>query len=85
MKILSPSNSPHDLRVKRELYAHYTLPEYWRIDPYRETVLAVTDPIVNDGVGEYTTETLRPSGDTLATTRSAGLAIAEADTCTTPR
>ncbi len=79
VEILSPSNSRHDLAVKRELYARYGIPEYWIIDPTRETLLALTEPIVNNGVGEYTAETRYQSGDTLTTDRIPGLAIAVAD------
>ena len=79
VEILSPSNSAHDLAVKRELYARYGVPEYWIENPIQETVLALTDPVVADGVGEYATETLYQSGDTLTTDRIPGLAIAVAD------
>lgn len=79
VEILSPSNSSHDLAVKRELYARYGVPEYWIMDPVRETVLALKDPVVDDGVGEYATENLYQSSDTLTTDRIPGLAIAVAD------
>ena len=79
VEILSPSNSAHDVTVKRELYARHGIPEYWIENPIQETVLALTDPVVNDGVGEYTTERLYQSGDTLTTSRIPGLAIAVAD------
>lgn len=79
VEILSPSNSAHDLAVKRELYARYGIPEYWILDPIRETVLALTTPMVNSGVGQYTTEAMYQVGDTLATDRIPGLNIAVAD------
>ena len=79
VEILSPSNSRHDLAVKRELYARHDIPEYWIIDPIREILRALTEPIVNNGVGEYTAETRYQAGDTLTTDRIAGLAIAVAD------
>ena len=79
VEILSPSNSAHDLAVKRELYARYGVPEYWILDPVRETVLALTNPVVNDSVGEYATEALHQAGDTVTTDRIPGLAIAVAD------
>ncbi len=79
VEILSPSNFAHDRAVKRELYARHGIPEYWILDPIPETVLALTDPAVNGGVGEYATETLYQSGDTLTTDRIPGLAIAVAD------
>ena len=84
VEILSPSNSAHDLAVKRELYARHRIPEYWILDPYAETVLALTEPVVNNGVGEYTVEALYQSGDTLTTDRIPGLAIAVADIFAAP-
>lgn len=79
VEILSPSNSSHDLAVKRELYARYEIPEYWILDPIRETVLALTTPMVNGGVGKYTIEAIYQVGDTLTTERIPGLAIDVAD------
>ena len=79
VEILSPSNSAHDLTVKRELYARHGIPEYWILNPIRETVQALTEPAVNDGTGEYTAEALYQIGDTLTTDRIPGLAIAVAD------
>ena len=79
VEVLSPSNSAHDLAVKRELYARHGIPEYWILNPIRETVQALTEPAVNDGTGEYTVEALYQVGDTLSTDRIPGLAIAVAD------
>ena len=79
VEVLSPSNSARDVAVKRELYARHSIPEYWIENPIQETVLALTEPVVIDGVGEYTTETLYSVGDTLTTDRIPGLAIAVAD------
>ena len=79
VEILSPSNSAHDLTVKRELYARHGIPEYWILNPIRETVQALTEPAVNDGTGEYTVEALYQVGDTLTTDRIPGLTIAVAD------
>ena len=79
VEILSPSNSANDLAVKRELYARYGIPEYWILDPVGETVLALTEPVINDGIGEYTAEARHQIGDTLTTDRIPGLAIAVAD------
>ena len=78
-EILSPSNSAHDLTVKRELYARYGIPEYWILNPVQENLLALTGPAVNSGTGEYTAEALYQVGDTLTTDRIPGLAIAVAD------
>ncbi|MCE2501283.1 MAG: Uma2 family endonuclease [Dehalococcoidia bacterium] len=79
VEILSPSNSANDLAVKRELYARYGIPEYWILDPVGETVLALTEPVINDGIGEYTAEARHQIGDTLTTDRIPGLSIAVAD------
>jgi Uma2 family endonuclease len=69
----------HDLAVKRELYARHGIPEYWILNPIQETLLALTDPVTHDGVGEHTVEALYQSGDTLTTSRIPDLAIAVAD------
>ena len=80
VEVLSPSNPRHDLVRKRELYARHSVPEYWMLEPYAETVMALTEPIAGgDGVGEYTGETLYRPGDTLTTAAIPGLAIAVAD------
>ena len=44
VEVLSPSNSPRDLEVKRELYARFGIPEYLIVDPYQETVVSLTNP-----------------------------------------
>ena len=79
VEILSPSNRGHDLAVKRELYARHGVPEYWIIDPDRETLLVLTDPVTSNGVGEYTIEAIYQAGDTLTTDRIPDLAIAVTD------
>ena len=70
--------------MKRELYARHGIPEYWIIDPERETLLALTDPATTDGVGEYITEALYQAADTLTTDRIPGLAINVADVFAEP-
>lgn len=79
VEILSPSNRGHDLAVKRELYARHSILEYWIVDPDRETLLALTDPVTSDGEGEYTTEKLYQAGGNLTTERIPGLTINVAD------
>ena len=79
VEILSPSNSANDLAVKRELYARHGIPEYWILDPVQETVQALTEPAINDGIGEYTVEARYQIGDALTTDRIPGLAVAVAD------
>ena len=79
IEILSPSNPAHDLAVKRELYARHGIPEYWILNPARETVLALTNPVISNGVGEYTAEALYQVGDTFTTARIPGLVIAVAN------
>ena len=79
VEILSPSNSANDLAVKRELYARHGIPEYWILDPVRETVRVLTEPAINGGIGEYTVEVLYQICDALTTYRIPGLAITVAD------
>ncbi len=79
VEILSPSNRGNDLAVKRELYARHGVPEYWIIDPDGETLLALTDPVIRDGDGQYASETPYRAGDALTTDRIPGLAIPVAD------
>ena len=84
VEILSPSNPAHDVAIKREIYARHGIPEYWIEDPIQETVLALTDPVVTDGVGDYNTEILYRVGDIMTTKRIRGLAIAVADIFSDP-
>ena len=79
VEILSPSNPRHDLVRKRELYARHSVPEYWILEPYAETLLALTEPIAVAGVGEYMAETLYRPGATLTTAAIPGLAIVVSD------
>ena len=79
VEVLSPSNPRHDLETKRELYARHVIPEYWILEPYRETVQALTEPVIRNGAGEYTVAAIYHPGDTLVTDRIPGLAIAVAD------
>ena len=80
VEILSPSNRRHDLERKRELYARHAIPEYWILEPDRETVLALTEPVITPaGTGEYTREQLYRVGDTLTTAVIPGLSIPVAD------
>ena len=84
VEILSPSNRARDLAVKRELYARHGVPEYWILNPDRETVLALTEPATSAGVGDYTAEVLYQSGETLTTNRIPGLSIVVADIFAAP-
>ncbi len=79
VEILSPSNPRHDLETKRELYARHGIPEYWVLDPYQETVRALTEPVIRNGAGEYTAEALHRPGDMIVTAYIPGLTIAVAD------
>ena len=79
VEILSPSNSDHDLAIKRELYARHAVPEYWILDPVQETVLKLTEPTVRQGAGEYAVESRYGSGDALSCDSIPGLDIAAAD------
>ena len=78
-EILSPSNPAHDLDLKRELYARHAVPEYWILDPIRETVRKLTGPAVHQGLGEYATEDLYASGDTLDADVTPGRPVAVSD------
>jgi Uma2 family endonuclease len=79
VEILSPSNTAHDLDVKRELYARFIIPEYLILDTDTETVWALTEPITDVNGGVYTVETLYHPSDVLTTAAVPGLTIAVAD------
>ena len=85
VEVLSPSNPRHDLDRKRELYARHGIPEYFILDTETETVMALSDPITEGGVGRYTVEALYRPGDTLPIAGVPGLAIAVADIFVAPR
>lgn len=38
VEILSPSTALNDKRVKRETYAHFSVTEYWIVDPFHQTL-----------------------------------------------
>jgi Uma2 family endonuclease len=79
VEIPSPSNTAHDLDVKRELYARFGIPEYLILDTDTETVWALTEPITDVNGGVYTVETLYHPSDVLTTAAVPGLTIAVAD------
>ena len=79
VEVLSPSNTAHDLETKRELYARFGIPEYLILDSAAETVRALSEPAIRDGVGAYTTETPYRSGDAFTIVAVPGLTIAVAD------
>jgi Uma2 family endonuclease len=56
IEIVSPSTHHYDLVVKRDLYAHYGVPEYWLVDPEQSTVTIYTDPQDGRYRGEYATK-----------------------------
>ena len=78
-EIISPSNPARDLETKRELYARHDIPEYFILDTDTETVMALSEPITEDGIGAYTAEVLYRSGDILTTASVPGLEITVAD------
>ncbi|MBM3998834.1 MAG: Uma2 family endonuclease [Planctomycetes bacterium] len=58
VEILSPSNSDHDLKTKRNLYARAGIPEYWIVFPDEHQVLQLT--LVDEAyVGETRTDSIR--------------------------
>ena len=70
-----PANTQRDLMVKPELYARHGVPEYWIISIQDETVRAVADPVIRDGVGHYASEEIYRPGDTLATAAIPGVSF----------
>ena len=79
VEVLSPSNPRHDLERKRELYARHGVPEYLILEPYEETVLALAEPEIREGLGSYSSERLYRPGDALTIVAFPGLEIAVAD------
>jgi Uma2 family endonuclease len=67
VEIISPSTSTYDRGTKRNLYAQYSVPEYWLVDPEAETVTVFSDP--RDG--RYHTETV--SSDVVVSATIPGL------------
>ena len=54
VEILSPSNQDYDLKIKRRLYEHAGIPEYWIVDPDRQQILQLS---LQDGRYAETIET----------------------------
>ena len=38
MEVVSDKNRPHDIKTKRVEYARAGIPEYWLVDPKKETI-----------------------------------------------
>ena len=83
-EILSPSNSAHDMAIKRELYARHAVPEYWIIDPIQETVLKLTEPFIRQGLGAYFAEATYGATDPVSSDSVAGLTVTVADVFVEP-
>ena len=79
VEVLPPSNPRHDLERKRELYARHGILEYLILEPNKETVLALADPVISSAEGAYRSERLYHPGDVFAIAAIPGLAIAVAD------
>ena len=79
VEILSPSNSAHDLAIKRELYARHAVPEYWIVDPIDETVLKLTEPFIRQSRGAYAAEAAYGATDFLSSDSVTGLTVTVAD------
>jgi Uma2 family endonuclease len=62
--VVSPSNPDHDLETKRTEYARAGIPEYWIVNPLKETITVLQledDAYVEHGVfkrGETATSAL---------------------------
>lgn len=54
VEILSPSNPDHDLKVKRRLYEHAGVPEYWIVEPDLHQILQL---VLENGHYKGTLET----------------------------
>ena len=44
VEIISPSTSAYDRVTKRDVYARFSVPEYWLVDPDAKTVTIFSDP-----------------------------------------
>lgn len=59
VEILSPSNAAYDLEIKRQIYAHSGVPEYWAFRPAIRDALIYSDP--DSTTGDYRTVTQVPA------------------------
>ena len=84
VEVLSPSNSPRDLEVKRELYARFGIPEYLIVDPYQETVVSLTNPSADEGEGQYANQATYRSSEHLPIGSILGLVIPVAEIFASP-
>ena len=55
VEIISPSSSAYDRVTKRNVYARYGVPEYWLVDPEKQTVTIFSDPQAGRYRAEQTT------------------------------
>ena len=44
VEVISPSTSAYDRVTKRDVYARFSVPEYWLVDPDAKTVTIFSDP-----------------------------------------
>ena len=51
MEVVSDKNRPHDIKKKRIEYAKAGIPEYWIIDPKKETITVL---VLKGGAKTYT-------------------------------
>lgn len=82
IEILSPYQpacSERDRLVKPELYARHGVVEYWILSAETETARVLTDPVIRNGTGQYLSERLYGTGDTLATAVIPGASFAIAN------
>ena len=69
IEIVSPSTSDRDQGTKRDLYAHYGVPEYWVVDPGTRTATVFSHPLH----GQYRDKAT--SSETLVSVTIAGLSV----------
>jgi Uma2 family endonuclease len=70
IEIISPTHRERDLLVKKTLYTHYGVQEYWIVDPENRTI----EQLLRSGEG-FTSRGLFASGETLEPTALPGLAL----------
>lgn len=79
VEILSPyqpADTERDRLVKPELYARHGVGEYWILSAQTETARVLTQPVIRNGMGVYTAETVYGNGDIISTAAIPGASFA---------